>query len=49
MSKDKSGRGAVLKANPVKGATPRAYETHPKPKGDVYRGTECKIKAGKKL
>jgi len=33
----------------VKGATPRAYETHPKPKGKVFNGTEVKLKAGKKL
>jgi len=46
----KSVRDKVLYAKEVKGATPRAYETHPstksKPDG---RGTEkqCSVKLGK--
>ena len=48
----KSVRDKVLFANPVKGATPRAYETHPNPNStgkQKARGTTVKasVKLGK--
>jgi len=48
----KSIREKVLYANPIKGATPRAYETVPNSDSKGHqksRGTEVKLKAGKSL